>query len=169
MDLLKSLVMDLTRTVDIPSSKNVNEGKLSFSQLRSKTRKESSIGKRLRKSLQTCKVRNNLAKLKGLLKCAASKSLSNILEGLLYILRQLLAQSESKGKAIGFLSFEDAYGFYLGLIECTPEETNFRDHLLHKDHGLCVIVIEILGKCYILLQNEETSLENFFVRIGQAC
>ena len=32
--------------VDIPSSKNVDEGKLSFSQLRSKTRKKF-IGKRL--------------------------------------------------------------------------------------------------------------------------
>lgn len=151
--------------VDIPSSKNVDEGKLSFSQLRSKARKESSIGKRLRKSLQTCKVRNNLAKLEGLLKCATSKSLSNILEGLLYILRQLLAQSESNGKAIGFLSFENAYGFYCGFIECTPDEANFRDHLLHKDHGLCVIVTEILGKRHILLQNEETSLEDFLLEL----
>ena len=106
-----------------------------------------------------------MAKLKGLLKCATSKSLSNILEGLLYILSQLLAQSESNGKAIGFLSFEDAYGFYRDFIECTPEEANFRDHLLHKDHGLCVI--EILGKCYILLQNEETSLENFLLELDR--
>ena len=122
--------------VDIPSLKSVDEGKLFFSQLRSKSRKESSIGKQIRKSLQTCKVWNNLAELEGLLKCATSKSLSNILEGLLYILRQLLAHSESNGKAAGFLSFEDVYGFYCGSIDSTPDEANFCDHLLHKDHGL---------------------------------
>ncbi len=109
-----------------------------------------------------------MAKHEGLLKCATCKSLSNILEALLYILGQLLTQSESNGKAIGFLSFKDAYGFYCGFIDSTPEEANFRDHLLHKDHGLCVVVTEILGKRYILLQNEEISLEGFFVRIGEA-
>ena len=98
-----------------------------------------------------------MAKLEGLLKCATSKSLSNILEGLLYVLRQLLAQSESNGKAVGFLSFEDAYGFYCGFIDSTPDEANFCDHL-HKDHGLCVTVTGILGKRYILLQNEEISI-----------
>ncbi len=151
--------------VDIPSLKSIDEGKLSFSQLRSKTRKESSVGRQVRKSLQTCKVRNNLAKLEGLLKCATCKSLSNILEALLYILGQLLARSESNSKAIGFLSFKDAYGFYCGFIDSTPEEANFRDHLLHKDHGLCVVVTEILGKRYILLQNEEISLEDFLLEL----
>lgn len=106
-----------------------------------------------------------MAKLEGLLECATSKSLSNILEGLLYILRELLAQSESNGKAIGFLSFEVAYGFYCGFIDSTPDEANFRDHLLNKDHGLCIIVTEILGKRYILLQNEEISLEDFLLEL----
>ena len=145
--------------VGIPTSKNFDDGKLSFRQLRSKARKESSIGKRLRKSLQIGKVQNNLAKLNGIFKCATSKYLSNISEGLSYILRQHLGQSESNGKAIGFLSYEDGYGFCCGFTECTPDEATSRDYLLHKDHGLCVTVIEILGKCYILLQNEETSLE----------
>jgi hypothetical protein len=84
-------------------------------------------------------------------------NLSNIL-GVLYILRQLLAQSERNGKVIGFLSFEDAYDLYCGFIDRTPDKANFRDHLLHKDYGLCVIITEILGKSYTLLQNEQISV-----------
>ena len=45
------------------------EGSFSFSQLRSKARFGSCVGKHLRSSLQTCKVGNNLDKLEGLLKC----------------------------------------------------------------------------------------------------
>ena len=153
--------------VDIASTKS-GEEKLSFSQLRSRARKESSIGKHLRKSLQTCKVGNNLAKLEGLLKCAEAqkpKTLPNILRGLLYILRQLLAQSQSNGKAIGFLPFEDAYGFYCGFFDSPPDEPEFHDHLLHGEHGLGVIVTEVLGKRYVLLQNDEVSIEDFLLEL----
>jgi hypothetical protein len=43
------------------------ERSFSFSAIRSKARSESCIGKHLRSSLQTCKARNNLDKLEGLL------------------------------------------------------------------------------------------------------
>ena len=45
------------------------ECSFSFSQLRSKARFGSCVGKHLRSSLQRCKVGNNLDKLEGLLKC----------------------------------------------------------------------------------------------------
>jgi len=90
--------------------------KLTFWQLRSNLRKGSSLGKHLRKSLQTCKVRNNLAKYEGLLKSTTSRWKSTIIEGLLFVLRQPLAQGRNRNKAIGFLPFEDAYGFYCSFL-----------------------------------------------------
>ena len=120
----------------------------SFSELRSKARFESCVGKHLRSSLQTCKVGNNLDKLEGLeglLKCTNSKLLGKILNGFIYILNNLLAQSKHSSKVIGFISFEDAYGFYCGFFDSSPEEASFREHLLHRDHSLSVIT-EVFGK-----------------------
>lgn len=50
------------------------ETNLTFSELRSASRKESCVGDKLRKSLQSCKLSNNEAKLEALLKKTASKS-----------------------------------------------------------------------------------------------
>ena len=82
---------------------------------------------------------NNLDKLEGLLKCTNSKLLRKILNGLIYILNHLLAQSKHSGKAIGVISFEDAYGLYCGFFDSSSEEGSFRDHLLHRDHDLCLL------------------------------
>ena len=135
------------------------------SELRSASRKESCVGDKLRKSLQSCKLSNNEAKLEALLKKTASKSLTNILHGLLYILRQLLVQSMLCEKAIGFLSFEDAYGFYCGFVNSHPDEANFRDHLLHREHGLCVVICELHGQRYVLLQNEQVSVHDLLLEL----
>ena len=50
------------------------------------------------------------------------------------------------GEAIGFIPFKDAYGLYCGFFDSAPEEASFRDNLLHKDHGLCVIITVVFGK-----------------------
>ena len=78
--------------------------------------------------------------------CTDSKLLGKILNGLIYILNHLLAQSRHSSKPLGFISFEDAYGLYCGFFNSSPEEASFRDHLLHRDHGLCVIITEVFGK-----------------------
>ena len=78
--------------------------------------------------------------------CTDSKLLGKILNGLIYILNHLLAQCRHSSKPIGFISFEDAYGLYCGFFNSSPEEASFRDHLLHRDHGLCVIITEVFGK-----------------------
>ena len=62
-----------------------------------------------RKSLQSCKVENNLAKLEGLLKATKSVMKTTVLEGLIFVLRQLLAENEDSGKALGFLPFDESY------------------------------------------------------------
>ena len=101
-------------------------------------------------------------KLEGFrLKCTNSNLLGKILNGLIYVLNHLLAQSKHSSKAIGFISFEDSYGLYCGFFDSSPEEASFRDHLLHRDHGLCVIITEVFGKRYMLLKNEEVSPQDF--------
>ena len=65
----------------------------SFSEERCKLRNLTSVGESLRKSLQTCDVKNNLDKLEGWLKMSKNVKLSDVLEGLVYVLRQLLASS----------------------------------------------------------------------------
>jgi hypothetical protein len=47
-----------------------------------------------------------------------------------------------------------------GFFDSAPEEASFRDHLLHEDHGLCVIITVVFGKRYILLKNEEVSIQH---------
>ena len=48
------------------------------------------VGESLRKSLHTCDLKNNLDKLESLLKMPKNAKLSKALEGLAYVLRQLL-------------------------------------------------------------------------------
>lgn len=65
-------------------------------------------------------------------------------------------------KAIGFLSFEDAFGFYCGFVNSLPDEANF---LLHREHGLCVVICELLGQRYVLLQNEQVSVQDLLLEL----
>ena len=160
-----STLLNFSELSDNPGSQERNKEPNTYSKSRSKLRKESSIGKQLRKSLQTCKVGNNLAKLEGVLKSTTSKAESTILNGLLYVFQQLLAKSNRSNQALGFLPFEDAYGLYCGFFESCPDEVQFRDHLLHQEHGLCIIITEVYNKRFILLQSENFSLEEFLFEL----
>ena len=158
-----STFLNFSELLDNPGSQERDEEPNTYSKSRSKLRKESSIGKQLRKSLQTCKVGNNLAKLEGVLKSTTSKAESTILNGLLYVFQQLLAKSSRSNQALGFLPFED--GLYCGFFESCPDEVQFRDHLLHQEHGLCIIITEVYNKRFILLQSENFSLEEFLFEL----
>ena len=83
-----------------------------FLSRRSETRKQSVAGKFLQRSNQTCKVSNNLTKLEGLLKVTKSASKAKVLEGLMFVLRQLLVKEPATDKAMGILTFCDAYDLY---------------------------------------------------------
>lgn len=76
-------------------------------------------------------MKNNLDKLKGLLKMSKNAKLSNVLVGLVYVLRQLLASSADGENCIGFLSFDDAYDLFRGLMDTKPDKAYFRDHVLY--------------------------------------
>lgn len=117
---------------------------------RSALRKQTTLTSSIRKSLQTCPVQHNEEKLEGLIdyycKRKAQQNLQ-VIEALLYILRQLLAGSsadDSRGK--GFLEFDDAYGLYASFFEKHVEKKVFRDHLLNEEYGLRVYIATILGK-----------------------
>ena len=76
----------------------------SFTEKRSELRNLTFLTQHLRKSLQTCDVKNNLDKLEGLLKASPTNAcLSKVLEGLIYVLRQLLASSLDGENSIGSL------------------------------------------------------------------
>ena len=120
-----------------------------------------------RKSLQSCKVENNLAKLEGLLKATKSMVKMTVLEGLIFVLRQPLAENEDSGKALGFLPFNEVYDFYCGFMTTSTDKATFRDHLLDKDFGLCVYITTIYNKSYIVLQNDITDIGLFFEELEQ--
>ena len=93
--------------------------------------------------------------LQSLKACWKGARMVKILEGLLYVLRQLLAVSIDGEKAVGFLSFDDVYDLICGFVDTKPY---FHDHLLDKDHGLCVYIATICKKQFIILQNETTDI-----------
>ena len=144
----------------------IDKSKLSFSEKRSNNRSESTLSATVRKSLQSCSVNENAEKLEGLLifhkKCHGIKRRS--LEGLLYILRQLLAKCNGD-KSFGYLPYEDAYGIYCDFVQRQVEDKEFRDHLLHNEHGLCVYVTTLFGKRFIILQNDTVDLSNFLCEL----
>ena len=81
------------------------------------------------------------------------------------MLRQLLAQGRNSNKAIGFLTFEDAYGFYRSFFDSCPDESSFRGNLLHEEHGLCVLLCEVYNKRFVLLESENFSVEDFLLEL----
>ena len=144
----------------------IDKSKLSFSEKRSNNRSESTLSATVRKSLQNCCVNENAEKLEGLLiflkNCHGIKRRS--LEGLLYILRQLLAKCDGD-KSFGYLPYEDAYGIYCDFVQRQVEDKEFRNHLLHNEYGLCIYVTTLFGKRFIILQNATVDLSNFLCEL----
>lgn len=91
---------------------------------------------------------------------------TRILEGLLYILRQLLASYDGS-IAFGYLPYNDAYGIFCGFMEREVEAKEFRNHLLHEEYGLCVYVIKVLDNRDIILQNDTVAIDKFLLELDQ--
>ena len=141
--------------------------RLNFSEKRSKIRLESILTENIRKSLQSCKVSENLEKLEGLSVCFRKNTIkTRILEGLLYILRQLLACYDGS-KAFGYLPYDEGYGIFCGFMCREVEDKEFRDHLLNNEYGLCVYVITMLDNRYIILQNDTVDTSKFLIELDK--
>ena len=67
-------------------------------------------------------------------------------------------------KSFGYLPYEDAYGI-CDFVQRQVEDKEFRDHLLHNEHGLCVYVTTLFGKRFIILQNDTVDLSNFLCEL----
>lgn len=157
----------LPGSVDVDCKLKNDKEKLNFSEQRSKIRLESTLTENLRKSLQSCKASENQEKLEGLAVFFRKNTVkTRILEGLLYILRQLLASYDGS-KAFGYLRFNDAYGIFCGFMEREVEDKEFRNHLLHEEYGLCVYVIKVLDNSYIILQNDTVAIGKFLLELDQ--
>ncbi|XP_070580686.1 uncharacterized protein [Ptychodera flava] len=144
--------------------------KVSFSQKRGQLRTESRQGTScVRTSRQICKPGECEEKLEALLDIHRKTEVkSRILKGLLYVLRQLLVSSPmNENKVIGYLPFQDAYGFYCGFFDGQPTEEEFRDHLLHPDHGLCVTITSVVGRRFVILNNDSVDLTALFIEIQE--
>ena len=99
----------------------------------------------LRVSLQSCSLKVNEIKLEGLLSQVHKRDgrKDNMLEGLLFVLNQLLA-TNGNVKSIGFMDFNDAYDLYCGFLSgVSPEKDTFRDNLLHPEHSLAIFIARI--------------------------
>lgn len=74
-------------------------------------------------------------------------SKSRIIEGLLFVLRQLLAPAhvsvDTTCRAWGFLTFDDAFGTFNSFFDREVEKDEFQDHLLHPEYGLRVNVASV--------------------------
>lgn len=117
--------------------------------------------------MQSCKASENEEKLEGLAVFFRKNTVkTRILEGLLYILRQLLASYDGS-KACGYLPYNDAYGIFWGFMEREVEDKEFRNHLLHEEYGLCVYVIKVLDNRYIILQNDTVAIDKFLLELDQ--
>lgn len=157
----------LPGSVDVDCKLKNDKEKLNFSEQRSKIRLESTLTENLRKSLQSCKASENEEKLEGLAVFFRKNAVkTRILEGLLYILRQLLASYDGS-KAFGYLPYNDAYGIFCGFMEREVEDKEFRNHLLHEEYGLCVYVIKVLDNRYIILQNDTVAIDKFLLELDQ--
>ena len=107
----------------------------------------------------------NEEKIEGLIVFYRKNTLKcQILDGLLYILRQLLASYDG-GKAFGYLPYSEAHGIFCGFMERETEDKEFRDHLLNEEYGLCVFVTTVLNTRYIILQNETVDTGKFLLEL----
>lgn len=109
-------------------------------------RHQSKIDKSIRSSLQSCALKDNDIKLQSLLSVCRNKhdQRANTIQGLLFILNQLKVERDP-GKMAGFLSFDEAYQMYSGFFDSPPKLETFRDHLLHPEFGLCVVVVDLFS------------------------
>ena len=81
------------------------------------------------------------------------------------MLRQLLASSFDRENSFGFLSFDDAYDLVCCFMDTKPDKAYFRNHVLDKDHGLCVYIGTFCKKQYLILLNETKDIGKFLLEL----
>ena len=147
-----------------------------FNSKRSSTRNESKIDfshDRIQRSLQNCKVNNNLAKLQSLLKSSSDTLFKTKCSALITVLETLLVPADYKmhiddlcvrgEKAKGFMDFQDGLNIFIDVTELNTLDVReddfrarFRDAILDTNHGLrCILFKHINGHQHIISDNNE--------------
>lgn len=119
-----------TRQVDDSSDCFSSETNESFNTKRSELRAASGVDSKnfVRRSLQTCPPQHNEEMLEGLIhQCRKNRTKLQVLEGLLFVLRQLIAPVGNSGidKAWGYLAFDDAHGMFNSFMSREVDKDEF--------------------------------------------
>ena len=123
-------------------------------------------------SLQTSTAGQNRDKLLGLLNTTKGHLKQRKLEGLVAVLDSLLVPASYEeefvmtGRSKGYLSFELAFDLYadfvytkdMKYVTLKQQRNQFREDLLHPEHGLCVYIFRCQETYFVVLQNDQVEL-----------
>ena len=165
---------------------NVQTAIQRFNLKRSSTRNESKVDlshDRIQRSLQDCKVNNNLTKLQSLMRSSSGTLFKRKCNALITILETLLVPADYKvriddlcvksEKVKGFMDFQDGLNTFIDVTELNTLDVReddlrarFRDAILDKNHGLrCILFKHMNGHQYIILDNDEFDMVPFLQEI----
>ena len=130
------------------------------------------------KSLQSCKLSENLPVLESKIKkISPDSSFAEPLRGLRAILDCLLAKAnyaDGSTRIVSYIDFEEAFNLYKSYsslphggvnIKTRDQRKRFKELLLHPEFGLCVYVISFKSNQWIVLRPDDLDLEEFFLEL----
>lgn len=128
-------------------------------------------------SFQSCKLKDNLDILeRKILNVSPGYRLWEHLRGLRAILDCLLADItcvNGSSRVKSYMDFDEAYHLYLSYctygeasVKDCDQKKRFKELLLHPEFGLCVYIVSLKGKKYIILRADETDLDDFFLHLS---
>ena len=129
---------------------------------------------RIRCSLQSCKLSQNISQLEYCLKTSNCESHKRNLQCLIYLLELLLSEFQDvngRKYELSCIKFSEAYDIfisYLGQDEYSASllrhdqsrKIQFRDLLLHPNFGLCVYLVSGQHERYIVLRPDDVDISN---------
>ena len=74
-----------------------------------------------------------------------------------------------------YIEFDEAYHLFLSYstngrtgVKDTNKKKHFKELLLHPKFGLCVQIITINEKQFVVLRSDDVDLEDFFLQISES-
>lgn len=138
--------------------------------------KKARLSKVFFKSLQSSTVEQNRNKLLGLINTTKGQLKLRKLQGLVAVLDSLSVPSQyeteftTNGRWKGYLPFELAFDIYADFVYTSNREyvaleqqkNQFREDLLHPEHGLCVYIFKCQERVFVILQSDQVELSGLF-------
>ena len=132
------------------------------------------------KSLQSCKLSDNLSVLETKIKnISLDTSFAEHLRGLRAILDCLLAKVncvDGSTRVVSYIDFGEAFNLYksysslrqigsANIQTLYDQRKRFKELLLHPEFGLCVYVISFRSNQWITLRSDDLDFEEFFIEL----